>query len=60
MDQIEKTIYNGSVERLKERNRIVYKIAYWSLNETYAHAVEYEIPMFENGADLVSGDLMLS
>jgi len=47
------------LKKLKGRKESVYKIAHRNQSEMYTGAVDYEIPMFELGADLVKGGLML-
>lgn len=50
-------VYNAKVETLKENK--VYTVAYRNKDETY-DAGDYEIPMFQFGADLLNGDFVFA
>jgi hypothetical protein len=59
-DTNEQTVYSGRIEKLKKKKgEKCYNIAYWSEEETYEEATDYQISQSALGADLICGDLVL-
>ncbi|KAI0217294.1 hypothetical protein LSAT2_030864, partial [Lamellibrachia satsuma] len=56
----QKVIYNSKVEKLKKKTGGTYVIDYWSQDETYDDAVNFEMSKYELSADLVCGDLIFA
>ena len=54
----QKEMYSGKVEKLKKKAGGTYVIGYWSQDETYDDAVDFEVSKYEQAADLVCGDLV--
>ena len=53
-----KVVYSGKFEKLKRSK--TYVVAYWKQNETYDDAKDFELTKYKLGAEIVSGDLVLS
>lgn len=57
----ERVIYNGRITEFKTvRRKDKYLITYWLPEEDEEDGVEYDMTVFELGADLIAGDLLLS
>ena len=56
----EKSIFSGRIVKLKKKKNNMYVVGYWSQDETFEDAVDYEMSKFELAADLICEDLMLS
>ena len=54
----QKEMFSGKVEKLKKKAGGTYVIGYWSQDETYDDAVDFEVSKYELAADLVCGDLV--
>lgn len=50
-------VYSGKVEKLIRNTK--YRIAYWSNQETYDDATDYDIPKLQLAADLIFDDLVM-
>ena len=52
----EKNSFMGWIEKIKARN--ICKVGYWDVKkETHEDAVDYDISLYELGADLINEDL---
>ena len=51
-------VYNGRVDKFHGKSG-VYVVAYWSHDESYTDAVDYNMPMHELAMDLIYDDLVL-
>ena len=56
----EKTMYNGRMEKMKKKAGGTYVVAYWSQDETYDDAIDYDVSKFELAADFICDELVLS
>jgi hypothetical protein len=53
-----KILYFGRIEKMKAKGRKCV-VAYWSQDETYANAADFNISVFELAADLILEDLTM-
>ena len=53
-------MYNGRMEKMKKKAGGTYVVAYWSQDETYDDAINYDVSKFELAADFISDELVLS
>ena len=56
----EKSTYNSRIEKMKKKAGGTYVITYWSLDETYDDAIDYDVSKFELAADFICDELVLS
>ena len=55
-----KTMYNGKVEKLKKKAGGTYVIGYWSQDEEYDDAMDYDVSIYEMAADFVCDDVTMA
>ena len=51
-------VYNGKLEKLKAQGK-KYVVGYWSQEESYDDATDYDMSVFELGADFIADDLLM-
>lgn len=56
-DDGQSVLYNGKIEKIKMKTK-QYVVAYWSQNETYEDAVDFNMSIYEL-ADLILDDLII-
>ena len=56
----QKTMYNGKIEKRKKEAGGTYVVGYWSQDETYDDAVDYDVSFFEMAADFICDDLTMA
>ena len=52
-------VYSGKIEKLKKDGK-TYVVGYWGLEESVEDATDYNMSMYELGADLIAEDLVIN